>query len=130
MLFIVIVDSIILIIASFLKAINYNDKYVNIYEKTDNNWISAFFIFAYIFLVFIMSFAQVNGKKLMDLRYISPYKIFMLFGILGFIINFIVAVFVIIKGVKCKDNEKETINCYASILNYFDNWTNIFNSNM
>ena len=127
MLFIIITDSILLIIASTLKDIKIKENYVNIYEKTDNIWIIATIILAYIFLHFLRAFAQVNAKELIDLKFISIYKIIITFGIFGFIINVIFALFIIMKDTKCYENIKETIYCYASISDYFRNWNNLHN---
>ena len=61
----------------------------------------------------------------MDLKFISPYTIIMIIGIFGFILNILLSIFMIIIGEKCDDTNKTNIYCYASILNYKEEWTKL-----
>ncbi len=88
---------------------------------------NCYYYFSLYFLHFLRAFAQVNAKELIDLKFISIYKIIITFGIFGFIINVIFALFIIMKDTKCYENIKETIYCYASISDYFRNWNNLHN---
>ena len=126
MIFIIILDSILLIIASFLPGINENNEYINIYQKTGNILICIFFIIFYIVLSALMSYARVKGKILIDYKYISPYKMIIIIGLFGFVINVSKLIYSIVNEVACNDIKKPDLQCYFSISNYINNWKGSF----
>ena len=92
-------------------------------------------IFSYLILIIIRSYVYLKIKWFMDLKYISPYKLLMICGLMGSIICTIVCL--ITTFVKCEDitnpndNEKEDIyDFFCKVYNikldndttYFDNF--------
>ena len=126
MIFIIIPDSILLIIATFLPGINENGKYINIYQKAGHILICIFFIIFYIVLSALMSYARVKGKILIDYKFISPYIIIIIIGLFGFFINVSKLIYSILNRVACNDNNKPDLQCYISILNYIIKWNGSF----
>ena len=140
MIFIIIINSILLIISSFLKNTNnkesdYKDKntYQIIEDITGNNYSFIFIFFIFIFLSCIFSYSRVKSKILMFYNYISPYKIIYYIGIIGSIMTLIAFIFVDIFECKGKeeniknycvvtkiDKNNSTKYYYDNIIVYFD----------
>ena len=143
-IFILVVCSILLIISSFLKNTNngssdLKDKntYEIISELTDNNYFFLLVLLIFIFLSAILAYSRVNMKVLMQLNYISPYKIIYYIGIIGIIISSIGLIFVSIFD--CKGGENIKNYCIVtktddnnSTKYYYDNieiyFKNLFNN--
>ena len=127
MIFIIFFDSILLIIASVLKSYNIvnenEEKHQNIYEN--KGYFNCFFvIIVFINITFLVSFSKIKGKILMDKKFISPYTIILITGILGLISNIIFSIYLKnkINNNKChfgQDNESYNIYCYGDTAYYF-----------
>ena len=127
MIFIILFDSILLIIASVLNTYHIEnenvEKYQNIYEY--KGYFECFFvIIVFIDITFLISFSRIKGKILMDQKFISPYTIIFTTGILGLISNGIFSKILNskINGNKCyfgQSNEKYNIYCYGDTAYYF-----------
>ena len=131
MLFIIIVDTALLIMASLIRTIpGSNNQNQNIYQnKGISICLAIFFIF--IFVTTLNSFDRVKIKTYIDEQFVSPYQIIFLIGFFGFIINLIISIVVLIKGNDCDtsffdgNNRNYTIDyktfyCYSNISHYFD----------
>lgn len=134
MLFIAIINTILLFLATFCKIYNNKseDKYQNIYKYKGTSLCFIFF-FIYTFTSFLIFFGRVYGKLLMEKHFISPYRIIIIIGILGFILNLIIAL--IFKN-KSKNENCPKINdedrgrfpnlyCYLDVNDYFSNFSKI-----
>ena len=90
-LFNVLFGSSILIIASFLPTSlsteNKGNSYQNINNKFCNYFYCILFILVFIVLSIIFCFSRIYSKVLMQIKFVSPYKIIFLFGITGMIIS-------------------------------------------
>jgi ABC-type multidrug transport system fused ATPase/permease subunit len=113
--FVIIVDTILLIVISILK----NDDNKNIYT-TKNIYICIFIILIYIILSFSLSFAKVNVKYFYEYKNINQYKTITCIGIIGFILIIFFSIFLSILGKK-EECEKPSLNfyCYDKISYYF-----------
>ena len=126
MLFIIIVDTALLFIASFIKIDDVEKK--NIYDNKGIT-LSIGVIFIFIFISSLNSFNRVKIKSFMDNQFILPYQIIFFIGIFGFIINLIISIVFLIKGNNCdencfdKDNDKNctSFDCYSNVSYYFKN---------
>ena len=67
--------------------------YVKAENVLGNEYYSFFIIFLYILNSFSISYTRVLGKTIMELRYISPYKIIFFIGIVGFLFISILLIF-------------------------------------
>ena len=93
----------------------------------------CFWFFMFTFSAFLISFGRVNGKLLMDKHFISPYKIIIFVGIIGFIFNLIIALIFKNKAKNeicsnINDSKKErfpNFYCYLDVNNYFSNSSEI-----
>ena len=122
-IFILVIDSILLIISSFLKNTNNESsdlKDKNTYEIvkyiTNSDYFFLLVILIFIFLSAIYSFSRVKTKVLMHFNYVSPYKIIYYIGIIGCIISLIAFIFVNIFDCKIRKNVR-----YYCILTITDN---------
>ena len=104
LLFIIIICTSLLILSTFFE--NKNNK--NVYEIIDDLMGSYFYfipiVCAFMLITCMTSFGCVVSKVLMDLTFISPYKIIILTGIIGLLLNSISLV--ITTSVECKTNNK------------------------
>jgi hypothetical protein len=130
MIFIIIINTILLFYASIDRIIlNDNTKqFENIYENKGIE-ICLIMIVIYIDVSFLIAYARVSGKILMDNKFISPYKIIILIGIFGLFYNLIIFLFFIIKGSNtiCQNSaDRENIYCFGET-NYF---SELFNNNI
>ena len=126
MLFVAVIDSILLISSSFCKTY---DKSKNIYQYLGND-LCIFAIIIFTSLSFLIFFARINGKILMDNYYISPYKFIIIIGVLGLIIDIIISIIfaLIDTDKKCKEKKKGVFNsifCYYYLSNYFSLFSHI-----
>ena len=107
------VCSILLIIASLLPSSlmgdNSGNAYQNIEIKLGSKFYSILFIFIFLVLSCVYSFTRVYSKILMQIKFISPYKIILIIGIFGFIISIIASI-------------------VSYKINYIDNFYNFFSS--
>ena len=124
MIFVIILDTILIFASTFF---DYDDN-KNIYQVKGIVLCNCVILF-YICITFIFSYAEVKTKILIDLKYLSPYIIIILVGLIGFIINTIVALIFEFYGNECTDLSDININCYANVSSYFDILKNIFNNN-
>ena len=135
-IFIITTNFILLLISSFLpisendkKNPEFNDK--NSYQIVDMitgfNFSFFFIILSFIFLSFIISYAKVKTKVFLDFYFISPYKIILNIGLIGFgftIIGLIISSFTKCQGKEiiinnfCIKEENNTVYYYDSIFIY------------
>jgi len=122
MIFIILFDSILLFVASIFKREEYN---ANIYENRGIVKCLLIMIF-FIFITSLNSFDRIKIKPFIDNKFISPYKILFLVGLIGLVLNIIaLIIFVIING-KCEDKYKnKNIFCYGNISDYISNIKNL-----
>ena len=138
LLFIFFTNFILIIIKTFYPKGN------NVYTVTKNFFGSEWFSIV-IYLVFILnslliSYARVLGKVLMEFKYISPYTIIGLIGIIG--LSFVSVLIAISSTNECTGdkiylctifdlnyNKNETSNYYDSINIYFKNLNYNFKNN-
>ena len=125
MLFIAIINTFLLILATFCKAYrkNEDENYQNIYKYKGIS-ICIFCFFIYTFTAFLIFFGRVYGKILMEKHFISPYKIIIFVGVFGLIINLIIALIFKnkSKNLDCENNDKKrfpNFYCYLDVNNYF-----------
>ena len=131
MLFIIIVDTALLIRASFIKTIPKTDPKENIYQNKGIG-IGLAIIFIFICITSLNSFDRVKIKTYIDEQFVSPYQIIFLIGFFGFIINLIISIVVFFKGNNCNEscfkednsnnNDCKTFYCYSNIYQYFKNY--------
>ena len=123
MIFVAFIVTILLILASFCKV--FHDESENIYQYKGTD-LCIFVIIIFISLSFLIFFGRINGKIIMDKYFLSPYKIIIIIGIIGFIINLIISIIFI--GInthkKCEekkedDKDKYNIFCYNDLSKYF-----------
>lgn len=133
MIFIIVFDSILLIISS-IKGNKEGSASENIYEK--KGYLYCFIsIIIFIIITFLISFAKVKAKYFMDIKFISPYTLILYMGIIGLILNSILSLYIYLKDnydEKCnkkEENGHERLNmyCYGEIYNYFCDFSNIKN---
>ena len=143
-IFILIICLILLIISTFFPYCD-DDKDLNSYEIIDD-LTSSYLVFIPIFIGFLLiscitAFGRVLSKMLMDQKFISPYIIIIITGIIGFILNSIFLIFT--TNYKCYSNdylaklsdsfclvEKDNQNKYHDNINvYFSNLKNRLNGN-
>jgi len=84
MIFIIIYGTI-----SKIILILFLDKNKNKYEE--NISLSIFIIIFYIFISILFSFSEIKIKVFIDLKYLSPYSIILLIGIIGFSLTIIIS---------------------------------------
>ena len=135
MSFVIILDTILLLVSSFLPYTDHGDieennvkdynTYKIIEEMTGNNYSFAFCILTFAFLSCILSYGRIKKKVLMDFYYVSPYKLIFYMGIFGFIIT---SVILIITSIFYCSNKKFIKNhCYVTSIEknitkyYYDN---------
>ena len=91
-----IFGSIILIITSFLPSSlsneNQGNSYQNIKEKFGSYFYSILLILSFLILSLAFCFTRVYSKVLMQIRFMSPYKLVFLFGISGLVISLLASV--------------------------------------
>ena len=132
--FIIITNTILLIISTFLyetKDVNKNSY--NLLEEMTGHWL--YFILAligFISLSFIISYARVKIKLLIEIKFISVYTIIIYIGICGFILTLIELAFSesfecnlnemseIFKPL-CLVNDTNNISYYDEVVSFFDN---------
>ena len=134
MLIVIVINSILLIISSFLPNTNNQDielrdknTYQIIEDITNSKYFFLFVILIFIFLSALLSFGRVKTKILMYFYYISPYKIIFFVGTIGSSLTFIALIFVTFFN--CKENKNYNIDNYcilSKIVNnkkkyYYDN---------
>ncbi len=124
MIFVIFLDTILIIASTFL---NY-DGNKNIYQVKGIILCNCVILY-YISISFIFAYAEVKTKILIDRKYLSPYFIIILVGIIGFIVNTIVALIIEFYGDECNDLSETNINCYVNISSYFNILKTIFNNN-
>ena len=79
-------------------------------------------LFINLFLSFLRALLYIYLKRLMEYKYISPYKITFIFGILNF--SIVIIVYIIVSFCECKNNYCKTL---YNDKNYFANILEIFN---
>ena len=95
-IFIVSACSALILTASFLPNSlldeNSGNAYENINTKLGSYFYCILFIFVFVGLSFIYSYSRVYSKVLMQIKFISPFKIIILFGAAGFPISIIASI--------------------------------------
>ena len=123
--------SILLIIASLLPSSllgdNSGNAYQNIEAKLGSKLYSILFIFIFLVLSCIYSFTRVYSKILMQIKFISPYKIILIIGIFGCIICIIASI--VSYFIKYPDNFNDYFSSMRKVLNGqkpYKFWVEIF----
>ena len=121
--FIIVSDTILLVISSFLPYTNHDDiedknikdynAYQIIEEMTGNNYSFIIILVVFFSLSCLLSYGRVQEKVLMDCYYLSPYKLTLFIGIFGFVITSIILT--ITTFFNCpEDNEFIKVHCYVT----------------
>ena len=140
--FIIITNTILLLISSFLKCSEGGkNTYEIIEDVTGHTYTFIFFMGIFILLSCLLSYSRVKSKVLMYFNYISPYKIIYYYGIIGVILTSIGLVFVTFINcgesedtphklcyVEMVDNNNVTQYYYDNLLKYFEELGNIIKS--
>ena len=121
---VIIVDSILIVFATFLK--NRDDK--NIYQSKGIP-LCISIIVSYILFAFLNAFSCVQLKKYMDKKYLSPYNIIILIGVIGFILSLLTSLFFSVFGNSCPGKYEKNIFCYCDARTYFDEVKSSFKDN-
>ena len=130
-IFIISICSILLLTASLLPTsllgkISGN-AYENIEIKLGSKFYSILFIFIFIILSYDYSFSRIYSKILMQIKFISPYKIILAFGIVGFVISLIASIVSYFIGYR--DNFNNYFSSMRNVLNGgkpYKFWVEIF----
>ena len=126
--FIIITNTILLLISSFLQnSEGGKNTYEIIEDVTGHSYSFVFFLGIFILLSCLLSYSRVKSKVLMYFNYISPYKIIYYYGIIGAILTSIGLVFVTLKN--CGETEGTPHKlCYVGMVDdhnvtqyYYDN---------
>lgn len=133
MIFVICVNSILLVISSFLP--NTNNQEDNLKDKntyqiiediTNSKYFFIVVLLIFIFLSSLLSFGRVKIKILMYFNYISPYRIIYYIGIIGSLMTFISLI--LVSFFNCKEIENIENYCihvkddkyyYDNIFKYF-----------
>ena len=110
------------IISLILCTIYTSDENNVYYQYNKNNYFIPIGIIFYLLIIIPRAYSLCQIKYLMDLKYISPHKILMLYGILGTIISSIVGI--ISSFIKCNKSSIEIKICNISNYKnqtYFEN---------
>ena len=95
-IFIILICSGLLLAASFIPNTTFGENsgnaYQNIKTQLGSYFYSILFIFIFIILSYIYAFSRVYSKILMQIKFISPYKIILTIGIIGFIISILASI--------------------------------------
>ena len=125
------VCSAILLTCSFLPTSLSNDNpgnsYQNIKTRLGSYFFCVLFILLFLILSYIYAFSRVYSKVLMQFRFISPFKVIILYGIFGFTICLIA--FGVSSAIKYEDNITNYINIMKDILRkgkIYKFWVEIF----
>ena len=132
LIFIFFTNLCLLFIAASIK----KNKEPTIFNK--HTWKCFFIILMYIIFSLVSSFSKVASKKLMDINYVSPYKLIFFIGIFGFFFTLISLIFTSI--INCGANSKyckiqnsviknnSTSTYLDNIPLYFSEMKNIYNN--
>ena len=130
-IFIISICSILLLTASFLPSSllggDRGNAYQNINEKLGSYFYCILFIFIFMILSYVYSFLKVYSKILMQIKFISPYKIILISGIIGFIISIIASI--ISYFINYQDNMISYFSTMKEVLNAdkkYKFWVEIF----
>ena len=124
MISVIILDSILIFILTFLK----KEDNKNVYELRGIP-LCISIVFIYIIFSFMNAFSCVQIKKFIDKRYVSPYNVIILIGIIGFTLSFLTSLFFSIFGNSCTEEYENNIICYCDALSYFDDLKSSFKDN-
>lgn len=140
--FIIITNTILLLVSSFLEnSEDGKNTYQIIEEVTGNSYSFIFFIAIFILISCLLSYSRVKSKVLMEFNYISPYKIIYYYGIIGAILTSIGLIFVTFKdcGIQKESSHKlcyveknydnETKYYYDSFIIYFEELSHNYENN-
>ena len=130
-IFIISACSILILTASFLPSSlldeNSGNAYQNIKAKLGSYFYCILFIFIFVILSYTYSFLKVYSKILMQIKFISPYKIVLTIGIIGFIASIISSV--ISYFINYQDNFQNYFSDMKKVLNGekpYKFWVEIF----
>ena len=127
------INLILLISESLLKGKNGKNDYDIVENQFGNYFYNILFYIVFLALAAILSLSQVLQKQLMDLEYISPFKILFIIGI--FCTFFTLITLIITTFVSCNEKLKEKELCplvqedMNNITYYFDSFK-IFKDNL
>ena len=95
-IFIILICSGLLLAASFIPNTTFGENSGNVYQNIKTQlgsyFYSILFIFIFIILSYIYAFSRVYSKILMQIKFISLYKIILTIGIIGFIISILASI--------------------------------------
>jgi hypothetical protein len=126
MIFIAVINTVLLIVASVLNIYENKSKKKNIYEYK-GEFVCFSVIIIYCNLSFLIYYARIHIKILTDIHYISPYKIIISIGIIGFVFELIILIisFILNSESKCHQIKYNNIYCYLNSSNYFSNYSTL-----
>ena len=126
MIFIASINTVLLIVASVLNIYEYKENKANIYEYK-GAFVCFSVIIIYCNLSFLIYYARIHIKILTDIHYISPYKIIISIGIIGFVFELMLLIisFILNSKTKCHQIKYINIYCYLNSSNYFSNYSTL-----
>ena len=115
-----------LFVACLFETIDFSDENKTIWEAFEERHYMVFiFIIIYFCSSICSSYGIIIQKRIMDYKFVSPYKIIFFKGILGMIVSLILII--ISTYVKCKEKDILPLN-KAYFLNFFSETNNSSNS--
>ena len=126
MIFIAVINTILLIGSSVLNIYYDNEnKKKNIYEYKGSK-ACIFIMIIYCNLTFLIYYSRMQVKILTDENFISPYKIIISIGIVGFLFELIIFIisFILDSKSKCQKENYVNIYCYLNSSDFFSNFNN------
>ena len=130
-IFIISSCSALLLTASFLpnslSGDNPGNAYQNIKNKLGSYFYCILFIILFVGLSFVCSYSRTFSKVLMQIKFISPFKIIIFFGVIGFPISIIASI--VSKYIGYKDNMFLYFSSMKKVLNGEKNykfWVEVF----
>ena len=131
LIFNISICSTLLLTASFLPTSlsggNPVNSYTNIKRLLGSYFYCLLFISLFVILSYIYSFSRTYSKVLMQIKFISPYKLIYLFGITGLIISLLAAI--IAYFIDYEDNLPNYFSSLKAVLNegkYYKFYAEIF----
>jgi hypothetical protein len=136
LLFIFFTNLCLLFIAAAIKKNDNNPKEKTIFQR--HGWKCLFIIIMYIIFSMVSSFSKVASKKLMDINYLSPYKMIFYIGVFGVFFTLISLIFTgniscgsisqYCKLVKYDEKHNTTYTYLDSISFYFSDMKDIYDN--
>ena len=120
LLFIFAIDLILLFISTFINDKEGKNAYDFANDLFNNKYSSIFIIMTFICISCLSAFARVEAKVIMEKKYISPYKIIIIIGCIGFFLSLF---FLVISSIyACKGNFEKKCILEKNNEKYYDNF--------